>query len=458
MKQQIFLNVSFFITFISLTLLLALFIAPQKIYAQAISTCGPCLDSSGQVAEECEVGTQSCVSGVAGNYTYYSQACNICYGNEPTPTCDDKCELANTTFVLCEGAQDTVRCYPEGDGNCGYCQAIEECTNYQCLDSSIQSCGETFSKCGLNCGPGTWCPAGYSCTSGGCVQNPPEPPPPPPPPPSGCTCDSTTAANTCTGSIFADSCGNIMCSGTKQCPGSGSGSGLDPSCTVCGGLNQACCYGSDAYCGGKDGSRCVSGSTCIAGRCQGSGGGGSCVADGGSCLTDSSCCGGDCWVGGGSICRVGGGGSCSNFWPCEPGNPSKGCCSGFFCNTSREPFECTSTAGSCVSPPDRCGPAADGRGCCPGSYCFEGPCRERDGQGNCLDRDYNCVCQPKCPDPSTQPCGKPLSDGCGGSCGVGTQCAVGNCDVPNQKCLLPWIQTIGGDVHSNTRIDTPGGP
>ncbi|MBI2196010.1 hypothetical protein HYU45_05080, partial [Candidatus Daviesbacteria bacterium] len=28
---------------------------------------------------------------------------------------------------------------------------------------------------------------------------------------------------------------------------------------------------------------------------------------------------------------------------------------------------------------------------------------------------------------------------------------------PN-KANTPWIQTTGGDVHSNTRINTPGGP
>jgi len=29
---------------------------------------------------------------------------------------------------------------------------------------------------------------------------------------------------------------------------------------------------------------------------------------------------------------------------------------------------------------------------------------------------------------------------------------------PTYGSIQPWIQTTGGDVHSNTNINTPGGP
>lgn len=49
---------------------------------------------------------------------------------------------------------------------------------------------------------------------------------------------------------------------------------------------------------------------------------------------------------------------------------------------------------------------------------------------------------------------------CGSCSGATPTCSAANVCVTSGggSSILPWIQTIGGDVHSNTRIYTPGGP
>ena len=72
------------------------------------------------------------------------------------------------------------------------------------------------------------------------------------------------------------------------------------------------------------------------------------------------------------------------------------------------------------------------------------------------------VCTPSCNGGTSYCPGYAYSDGCSGTCTNGTKTCSGGllCNTSTNVCTAPppWIQTSGGDVHSNETINTPGGP